>query len=96
MQPITITFTDLLVWLIVALLVGILGELIAGRRVPDGILGAMLLGFLGIFLVVGVLHFSIDGEPRLGGVPIVSSVIGAVILVIIWSGFAYHRMRYRR
>lgn len=91
----TITFTSLLIWLLIALLVGVLGELIAHRRAPDGIIGAVVLGFLAIFLVVGVLHFSIVGEPALEGVPLVSSVIAAAILVAIWSGFAYHRV-YRR
>jgi uncharacterized membrane protein YeaQ/YmgE (transglycosylase-associated protein family) len=91
----TITFTDLLIWIIISLVVGLCGELIAGRRVPAGILGAVVLGFLGIFLIVGVFHFSIDGEPHLAGVPLVSSIIAAVILVIIWSAFTYHRV-YRR
>jgi len=46
---------------------------------------------LAIFLVVGILHFHIAGEPSLGGVPLISSIIAAAILVAIWSGFAYHR-----
>jgi uncharacterized membrane protein YeaQ/YmgE (transglycosylase-associated protein family) len=87
-----ITFTDLLIWILIALLVGFVGELIARRRAPDGIIGATILGFLAIFLIVGVLHFRIDGEPSLSGVPLISSVIAAAILVIIWSGFAYHRV----
>jgi uncharacterized membrane protein YeaQ/YmgE (transglycosylase-associated protein family) len=70
----------------------VLGELIARRRAPDGIIGAVVLGFLAIFLVAGVFHFSIAGEPKLEGVPIISSVIAAAILVAIWSGFAYHRV----
>ena len=87
-----LTFTDLIVWIIIALIVGFLGELIARRRAPDGIIGAAIVGFLAIFLIVGVFHFSIAGEPRLAGVPLISSIIAAVILVVIWSGFAYHRV----
>jgi uncharacterized membrane protein YeaQ/YmgE (transglycosylase-associated protein family) len=87
-----ITFTSLLIWIIIALLVGFLGELIARRRAPDGIIGAAILGFLAIFLVVGLFHFSIAGEPTLEGVPLISSVIAAAILVAIWSGFAYRRV----
>jgi uncharacterized membrane protein YeaQ/YmgE (transglycosylase-associated protein family) len=88
----TITLTSLLIWLIIALLVGVVGELIARRRAPDGIIGAVVLGFLAIFLVVGVFHFSFPGEPTLEGVPLISSIIAAALLVIIWSGFAYHRV----
>jgi len=92
----TITLTGLIVWIIIALIVGFLGELIAHRRAPDGIIGAAILGFLAIFLIVGVFHFSIVGEPTLDGVPLISSVIAAAILVAIWSGFAYRRYHYYR
>jgi len=91
----TITFTELIVWIIISLIVGFLGELVARRRAPDGIIGAAILGFLAIFIVVGLLHFSIVGEPTIDGVPLISSVIAAAILVAIWSGFAYRRY-YRR
>ncbi|GHO49548.1 GlsB/YeaQ/YmgE family stress response membrane protein [Ktedonospora formicarum] len=94
-----ISLTKLIVWLLIALLVGVLGELIAHRRTPDGFLGAVVLGFLAIFLVVGVLDFHIVGEPYINGVPLISSILAAVLLVVIWSGFVYHRARpyyYRR
>lgn len=87
-----ITFTTLVVWLIIAALVGIVGEVIARRRTPDGLLGAIIVGFIAIFLIVGVFHFAIAGEPRVAGVPLISSIIVAAILVAIWSGFAYHRV----
>ena len=83
----TITFTQLIVWVIIAAIVGFLGELIAGRRAPAGILGAIMVGLFAIFLIVGFFHFSI--EPKLDGVPIISTIIAAVILVVIWSSLAY-------
>lgn len=89
-----ITFTQLVIWIIIAALVGFVGELIARRRAPDGIIGAIILGFLAILLVVGILHFHIAGEPFLAGVPLISSIIVAAILVFIWSGFFYHRYYY--
>lgn len=85
----TITLGSLLVWLIIAAIVGVIGELIAGRRAPDGIIGAIVVGFIAIFLIVGVLHFHIGGEPLLNGVPLISSIIIAAILVFLWSRFAY-------
>ena len=91
----SITFTELIVWIIIAALVGIVGELIARRRAPDGIIGAILVGFLAIFLIVGVFHFHIQGEPTIENVPLISSIIVAAILVLIWSAFAYrHYHRY--
>lgn len=88
----TITLTTLVVWLIIAIVVGFIGELIARRRAPDGIIGAAVVGFIAIFLLVGVFHFSIAGEPTVAGVPLISSILVAAILVVIWSGFAYRRV----
>ena len=88
-----ITLTQLLIWIIIAAVVGVVGELIAHRRAPDGIIGAVILGLLAIFIVVGPFHFHIVGEPFLGGVPIISSIIAAAILVAIWSAFAYRRVQ---
>ena len=85
-----ITLADLIVWLIIAALVGIVGELLARRRTPFGLVGAIILGFIAIFLVVGVFHVHIVGDPTLNGVPLFTSIIAAAILVFIWSAFAYH------
>jgi uncharacterized membrane protein YeaQ/YmgE (transglycosylase-associated protein family) len=84
-----ITLGDLIVWLIIAALVGFVGELLARRRTPFGIVGAIIVGFIAIFLVVGVLHWHIIGEPYLGGVPVITSILAAGVLVLLWSAFAY-------
>ena len=87
----TVTFTQLIIWIIIAALIGIIGEFIAGRRAPAGIVGAIMIGLLSIFLIVGFFHFHIVGEPTIEGVPLVSTIIAAVILVAIWSSVAYRR-----
>ncbi len=88
----TITLPHLLVWLLIALIAGFLGELIARRRAPDGIIGATIIGFIAIFLIVGVLGLHIAGDPQIAGVPFFTSVIVAAILVALWSAFAYRRV----
>jgi uncharacterized membrane protein YeaQ/YmgE (transglycosylase-associated protein family) len=88
----TVTVTQLIVWAIIAAIIGILGELLAGRRAPAGILGAIMLGLFAIFLIVGFFHFHIVGEPTVEGVPLVSTVIAAAMLTILWSS-AYGRWR---
>lgn len=90
-----ISITQILIWLLIALAIGFVGELLAGRRAPDGIIGAIIVGFLAIFIVVGLLHFNIPGEPFFYGVPIISTIIVAAILVFIWSRFAYHHFHRR-
>jgi uncharacterized membrane protein YeaQ/YmgE (transglycosylase-associated protein family) len=81
----TLTATQFIVWLVIAAIVGFLGELIAGRRAPDGILGAIMVGLFAIFLIVGFFHFSIKGEPTLEGVPVISTLIAAAMIVALWS-----------
>jgi len=88
-----ITLTQFFIWILIAALVGVVGELLARRRTPDGIIGAILVGLLAIFLIVGVFHFQIAGEPSLDGVPLISSIIVAALLVALWSGFAYRRVQ---
>jgi len=84
-----ITLGNLIVWLIIAALVGYVGELLARRRTPFGIVGAIIVGFIAIFLVVGVLHWHIIGEPYLNGVPVITSILAAAFVVLLWSAFAY-------
>jgi uncharacterized membrane protein YeaQ/YmgE (transglycosylase-associated protein family) len=87
----TVTLTQFIIWVIIAAIVGFLGELISGRRAPAGILGAIMIGLFAIFLIVGFFHFSIAGEPTLDGIPIISTIIAAAILVVIWSSLVYRR-----
>lgn len=86
-----ITIGALIIWLLIAAIVGFLGELLAHRRTPLGIIGAILVGFIAIFLVVGVLGIHIAGEPYLNGVPLITSIIVAAIIVATWSAFFYRR-----
>ena len=86
-----ITIGSLIVWLLIAAIIGFLGEILARRRAPLGIIGAILVGFIAIFLVVGVLGIHIAGDPLLNGVPLFTSIIVAAIIVAIWSALVYRR-----
>ena len=85
-----ITLGNLIIWFIIAALVGFVGELLARRHTPFGIVGAIILGFIAIFLVVGVLHWHIVGEPYLNNVPLITTILAAAVVVLIWTAFAYH------
>ncbi len=88
----TITLGAFIVMVIVAAIVGLVGEFLARRHAPFGCLGAGILGFIAIFLVTGILHWHIVGEPYLDGVPLITSTLAAAVLVAIWSAFAYRRV----
>jgi uncharacterized membrane protein YeaQ/YmgE (transglycosylase-associated protein family) len=88
----TITLGTLIIWLIIAAIVGVVGEMLARRRAPFGIVGAIILGFIAIWLITDVLGWHIAGEPYLNGVPVITAIIAAAVLVAIWSAFAYRRV----
>ncbi|MDQ2906349.1 MAG: transglycosylase [Ktedonobacteraceae bacterium] len=86
-----VTLVQFIIWLVIAAIIGFLGEFIAGRRAPAGFIGAITLGLLAIFLIVGFLHFHIIGEPTIEGVPLISTIIAAIMLVSIWGSVSYSR-----
>ncbi len=84
-----IAFRDFIIWLMIAAVVGFFGEVLARRHTPFGLVGAIILGLIAIFLVVRVLGWHIVGEPYLDGVPLITSILAAAVLVALWSAFAY-------
>ena len=88
--------STLIVYLIVAAIVGILAEFIVGWRLPFGIIGAVIVGFIGIWLmthviiVTGLPNWSVDN------VQLVPALIGAIILVAIWHLVTYPSWNSRR
>jgi uncharacterized membrane protein YeaQ/YmgE (transglycosylase-associated protein family) len=91
-----------IVWLIIALIGAFIGETIARRRKRDGIIGATVIGFIGMIIVVGLLGLHFSGDIYIAGAPIFTSLLVAALCVALWSGLAYHRVyrpsydRYRR
>jgi uncharacterized membrane protein YeaQ/YmgE (transglycosylase-associated protein family) len=69
---------------LVALLAGLLAERLVGAGLPGGWLGTVLAALLGIWLMVGVLHFSVPGDLDLAGVPVLTTILGAALVIVIW------------
>jgi uncharacterized membrane protein YeaQ/YmgE (transglycosylase-associated protein family) len=74
----------LLVYLLVALLAGIIAERLVGASLPGGLIGTILAALLGIALMVNVLRFSVPGDVALGGVPLITAILGAALVLVIW------------
>ena len=91
MDVMNISFTQVIIWVIMSVAVGCVGELIAGRHKLDGFVGAIMLALLAILLVDGVLHFHFAGEPSYHQVPLITTLCAAATLVAFWSGYAYYR-----
>lgn len=92
--------TNLIVYLVVAAVVGLIAEFLVGWRLPFGIVGAIIAGVIGIWLMTQVI--TISGLPTfsIDGVPVIQALIGAVILIAIWHLITYRswsgRSRYYR
>ncbi|API89158.1 hypothetical protein BKP56_07795 [Marinilactibacillus sp. 15R] len=68
--------------LIIGGIVGAIGEAIIGKEVPGGIIGNIILGLIGSALGGYLLG---DLGPSLGGIAIIPAIIGAIILVFLYS-----------
>lgn len=79
------TLTHLLVLLLVGALAGLIGERLVSRGMPGGIIGAIVAGLVGAWLMVDILHVVIAPELSLGGIPVLSAILGAAIVVLIFS-----------
>jgi uncharacterized membrane protein YeaQ/YmgE (transglycosylase-associated protein family) len=75
---------NIILYIIVAAVVGVLAELIVGWRLPFGIIGAIILGALGAWLLTSVIQINGIGDIYLWGVPLIRALIGAIILIGIW------------
>jgi uncharacterized membrane protein YeaQ/YmgE (transglycosylase-associated protein family) len=73
------TLLGLLILLIVAAIVGAIGEMIAGGKIPGGWIGSILVGLVGAWLGGLLLHWG----PVIGGIQIVPAIIGAAIFVFL-------------
>ena len=91
---ITIT-TALIVYLVIAAIVGLIAEFIVGWRLPFGIIGAVIAALVGVWLLTNVINLTIVGDPNIYGVPIIKALIGAIVLVAIWHLLTYRAWRRR-
>lgn len=87
--------TDIIVYLIVAAVVGLVAESIVGWRLPFGFVGAILIALIGIWLMTRVIIIDGLGDIYIAGVPILRALIGAILLVAVWHALTYRSWRGR-
>lgn len=73
------SIAGLIVLLIVAFVVGALGEMIGGVKVPGGWVGSIVVGFIGGWIGGLLLHFG----PIIRGIQIIPAIIGAAVFVFV-------------
>ncbi|HLX55675.1 MAG TPA: hypothetical protein VKR83_01480 [Ktedonobacteraceae bacterium] len=88
--------TNVIVYLIVAAIVGLIAETLVGWRLPFGFIGAIIAALIGIWLMTNIIIISGVGDIYIDGVPLIRALIGAIILVAIWHLITYPAYRSRR
>jgi uncharacterized membrane protein YeaQ/YmgE (transglycosylase-associated protein family) len=87
-------------YLLVAAFVGFVAEFIVGWRLPFGIIGAIIAGLVGIWIVTNVVTLIIPGDPMLFGIPLFKALFGATLFTALWYLLTYrlwhHRSPYYR
>lgn len=76
-----------LVLLVVAAIVGAIAEAIVGWRPGYGWLGTIVIGLVGAWIGTALLRIG----PIIGGVYLISAIIGSVVLVLILKAITGRR-----
>ncbi len=79
------TLIHLIVLLLVGAIAGLIGERLVGRGMPGGLIGAIVAGLVGAWLMVDVLHLVLAPELSIEGIPVLSAILGAAIVVFVFS-----------
>ena len=79
------TLLHLIVLIVVAAVCGLIADRVMGRSLPFGWIGATVAGFVGAWLMVDVFHLVILPTLSIEGLPIVSAILGAIIVVVLFS-----------
>ena len=93
--------TNLLVYIAVAAIVGLIAEFLVGWRLPFGIIGATIAALIGIWLMTQVIIISGIPDYAIKTTPpiyLVRALIGAALFVFLWHllTFPFYRRRNRR
>ena len=93
--------TNLIVYVAVAAIVGLIAEFLVGWRLPFGIIGATIAALIGIWLMTQVIVISGIPDYAINTTPpiyLVRAIIGAALFVFIWHliTFPFYRRRTRR
>ncbi len=89
---------NMIIYLVIAAIVGLVAETIVGWRLPFGIIGALIAALVGIWLMTQVIIITGIGDIYLGTnpqVPLIRALIGAAILVALWHFLTYGLWRRR-
>ena len=88
--------STLIVYLVVAMVIGFIAEFIVGWRLPFGFVGAIIAALIGMWLMTSVFTISNMGDIYVDQIPLLRALIGAIVLVALWHVLTYRAWHHRR
>ena len=90
--------TSQIIYFVIAAIVGLIAEFLVGWRLPFGIIGAFVAALVGIWLFTNVIQVSIPGDFTIAGqpIPLLKSLLGAIVVVALWHALTYRSWGRRR
>jgi uncharacterized membrane protein YeaQ/YmgE (transglycosylase-associated protein family) len=79
-----VLYLSQVLYLLVAVVVSLVTELIVGWRSPLSILGAIVAALIGIWIVTSVVTLILPGHLVLFGAPFFKALIGAILFAALW------------
>lgn len=79
---------NLIIYLIVAAVIGLVAEALVGRRVPFGFVGAIIAALIGIWLMSQVIIINGLPDIKIPTTPpvfLIRALIGGIIFVALWQ-----------
>jgi uncharacterized membrane protein YeaQ/YmgE (transglycosylase-associated protein family) len=78
------SITDLLIYLLIAALVGLIAERLVGTGLY-GLIGNVLVGLAGIWVMLNLFLWSFPGDLVVGRVPVITAILGAILVEVVLS-----------
>ncbi len=87
---------NVIVLVLIATLCAFVAERVTGRSLPFGLVGTIIAGLLGAWLLVEMFHWRIPGDMMAGGIPVMTAFLGAVAVIFLSSTLTRPRLRGKR
>ncbi len=78
-----ISLAQLIVFIVIAIIAAWLAMATLGVRYPFGFVGAFVAAIIGEWLMISVFHILLAPEVAFAGIPIITALVGALILAFL-------------
>jgi uncharacterized membrane protein YeaQ/YmgE (transglycosylase-associated protein family) len=78
------TIAQVIVYLLIAAVVGMIAERLVGTG-PYGLIGNIIVGLVGIWVMLNLLHWHFTPDLTIEGVPLVTAILGAILVDLVLS-----------